>query len=54
MKKDIKVAILITAMSFIGMAAIVNPNNTEKKLTFKNTLILGNSITRHQPAAQLG
>lgn len=52
-KANLKKILLVTAVSIISIAATVIRNKTEKKFTFKNVLILGNSITRHQPAPQL-
>jgi len=46
--------LLIVAISVIGIAATIAHNKTEKRLTFKNILILGNSITRHSAAPKLG
>lgn len=52
-KSYLKIMFFLAAIIGVN-TAIATPTKVEKDTTFKNILILGNSITRHQPAPKLG
>ena len=54
MKNDSWIILVLSALLIVSNTATQIKPKVEDNTTFKNILILGNSITRHQPAPQLG